>query len=1130
MAYGQIEVSVTIESGSSTTTCTDVFGAPDPLWSVNINGEGEFFYPETGNCFTSLPNLQYTSNYTCPTDIPATIQVCFSSFENDDLLAIFCAVTKSCNETICFDTPVPAVNTNLQQTLSLPANLSSGGEVTYTVSTTSAIPFTANDTICGAIDLGILNFSDTLGNASLGLYQNFCATNTNDPQPSFFNDAGVWFSFLTGANPSGEIFVDVLSDPEALGFGLDTQVAIYTSETGDCTGNLVLEVAYWDPNSLDTRIPIICPMPNTTYYIMVDGIGPVDIEGVFGIEVIDIGIVEGGDFRCDYEDLGEVPEGGFVETPNWTSNFCSTDTDDPYVQAFVSQHSVWFGFIAPPSGHVLIEGITDTLIDSIGLQLALYRSFNQFCNGPFGHVMSQYDIDELNQSMIATCLYPGRPYWILVDGTGFNSKGVFKIRVTDNGDITPKTTIDTTICAGTSFNVGTSSYTMSGSYADTLNLFAGCDSIVFTNLSVLNPIQATINQTPAIGMTATASAMADATGGAGNYTYAWCNGETGNPATALVGGDNCCVTITDDIGCELIECFDVAFLVGIVPIFENDSLDCYGQTSGIIRFTTYNGEPPYNFSWSQVSTGLAGSGTIIAEGDETEIIDLPGGDVEITITDNVFDTTFTALVFEPTEILVIQESVLDASCYGFCDGEIEVTVSGGTGTLTYLWSNGESTNDLSGLCKGDYELTVTDENNCELVVFFSIGEPLEFIATPNTIQNVSCFEGSDGQAGVLLQNGTAAEYSWINNESTPEISGLSAGFYDVTITNTDGCEAYTSVEITEPSAPLLVEIDVLNEVSCFGVSDAILGADVSGPGNTLVYNWSSGSQTSTAINLGAGTYDLTVINENSCIAEASINLSQPTQLVASLSAKDITCLDPPNGGEINIDTVYGGIPGYTFSVDGLNFSSGQNITGLEEGYYEVIVKDNSECETLLDITVNGPPELSVTLGDDYEISLGELTTIQALTNSSNLDYTWNHTDTINTDEIEVSPFVSTLYSVMVFDTITKCSAQDAVFIWVNKDRNIYIPNAFSPNDDGINDRFHIFGGVGIGTIKSFRVFSRGGDLVHERTNFQPNDPMDGWDGKFHGQFMNTGVFVFMAEIEFVDGATEIFKGEVMLMR
>lgn len=1135
--FGQIQVSVTIESGSATTTCTDFIGAADPLWSVNIEGQGAVVYPETGSCFSSLPNTQFVANYDCDSDVPATVEICFTAFENDAFsyeIGLDCATDNNCAETICQDVPVPFTNWSATQTLSLPDNLASDGEVTFTISNLAITTEMGNDTICGAVDLGVLSFADTLGDASQGLYNNLCATNTGDPQPTddgfFFNDAGVWFSFTTGPDISGELFINALNDPEATGYEIDLQVAVYTGQNVDCNDALSLVSAYWIDSGYDVWMPIECPLPNTTYYILVDGAAPTSPTGVFGLEIIDLGIEEGGDLRCEYEDLGEVPEGGSVETPNWVSNFCATDSDDPYVQAFISQHSVWFGFIAPPSGHVLIEGITDRTIDSIGIQLALYRSFNNFCNGPFGHVISEYDDSDLDQSMVATCLYPGRPYWILVDGTGFNAKGVFKIRVTDNGDITPKVTIDTTICAGASYQAGSSIYTESGSYADTIQIFAGCDSIVFSNLTVLEPLSVTIDQSPAIGMTPTGIATANVTGGNGNYAYAWCNGETTQTALSLVGGDNCCVTITDDIGCEIIECFDVEFLTGIIPIFENDSLNCFGETNGLIRFTTLNGEPPYNFSWAQSSSGLNGSGTIVAEGDETVIENLPGGSVEITISDAFFDTTFVADIYEPSELVLDSETVNGASCFGFCDGSIDITSQGGTGQKTYLWSNGSTDEDISDLCAGNYEVTITDENGCELITSFLVDEPLEFIATPDPIQHVSCFEGADGQAGVLLQNGTASVYNWINGESTPEISDLSAGFYDVTVTNTDGCEAYTSVEITQPSAPLEVDIEMLNEISCFGENDGVLQAEVSGPWNTLTYDWSSGAQTAVASNLGAGVYELNIVNENGCEATSNFILQEPSQLIAQVSAKDITCLDPSNGGEIYVDTVYGGMPGYLFSIDAENFSSFETFSGLEAGSYQVMVQDVSGCEIQLDINVLGPPDLFVDLGDDFEIALGEITQLQALSNSTNLDFSWGHTDTLQSGEITINPFVSTLYTVAVFDTITKCSAEDAVFVWVNKGRNIFIPNAFSPNNDGVNDDFGIYSGIGIERIKSFRVFSRSGDLLHERLNALPNDPFNHWNGEFHGQALNSGVYVYMAEIEFVDGITEIFQGEVILVK
>jgi gliding motility-associated-like protein len=112
-----------------------------------------------------------------------------------------------------------------------------------------------------------------------------------------------------------------------------------------------------------------------------------------------------------------------------------------------------------------------------------------------------------------------------------------------------------------------------------------------------------------------------------------------------------------------------------------------------------------------------------------------------------------------------------------------------------------------------------------------------------------------------------------------------------------------------------------------------------------------------------------------------------------------------------------------------------------------------------------------------------------------------------------------------------CQASDDVLIVVNKDRRVYIPTVFSPNGDGVNDIFYILGDEGqIVMVKRFVIYNRWGELVHQESAFLPNDPSKGWDGYFRSDLMNPGVFVYAAEIEFIDGVTKLYTGDVTLMK
>lgn len=353
----QSELVLTVQSGSSTTTCTDFFGDADPFWRINVENQGWVIYTADNACYTKLPNEQYRRSFSCNSDLPAEIEVCFSAFENDDLgfeLGVSCELSFSCEERICQTFPVPVLGDSTDFTLALPNGGDSGGSVTFTLANRNT-GTVDNDDICNAVDLGTLEYGQKLGDATLGNYSNLCATITNEINPfdigGWINNAGVWFTFTTGEDPGPYLTVEALNDPEMVGDSLGLELALFSSDNNACDGNLNLLTFAFNQSDLNNQVSLICPQPNTRYFIMVDG-GPElgnDKRGIFGIQVTDIGVEEAPDDRCDAEDLGAIPIDGWVETDGWRSNFCGTDTRDPFVRAFQSQHSVWFKFRTPPS-------------------------------------------------------------------------------------------------------------------------------------------------------------------------------------------------------------------------------------------------------------------------------------------------------------------------------------------------------------------------------------------------------------------------------------------------------------------------------------------------------------------------------------------------------------------------------------------------------------------------------------------------------------------------------------------------------------------------------------------------------------------------------------------------------------
>jgi gliding motility-associated-like protein len=1138
-AFTQVDIELTVESAITNTTCDDVFSGPDILFEVNVENEGWVTYPNVGACFTALPNLQYSNQYPCQSDVPAQLEVCFQVFENDPIIPFGCLIDPSCLETICDNFDIPPAG--MSATYDLELTGSSSGTLTFTIANNGVAD---HDLPCEAIDFGLLTRGDTLGDFTQGIYSNLCGTNVNEPNPvdegGFGNQNGVWFEFTTDDDIGSLLLIQALSDPDNLGNPLDVEIGVYGSDNNACDGNLSL-LSWTAPfNNDDAYLHFRCPSPNTTYFILIDGAfsAPGSNEGYFGIQVINIDVNEAPDLRCDALDLGPVPPGGSVGLDTMLANFCATGTGDPFSPNFVTQTSVWFQFQAPPSGHILIEATSDRLIDSIGIQLGVYRAFNGTCTGFFQHFDSQYTFEDLDESFELTCLFPGVNYYILLDGDGGNGRGIFDLTVSDAGDITPMTTIDTVICDGGSFVVGSSVYTEPGNYSDTLDLFLGCDSIVNTNLIVLDPVSINIDQTQAaIGLGGmNGEATASASGGTGNYTYEWCDGTIGENNTMLIGGNTCCITVTDDFGCMGDTCFVVDFITGIIPTFTADTLDCNGDEDGIITFSVMNGQAPYMYSWQNADNTINGNGSISAENELVTLPDLPAGDYSVSIVDAFFDTSFTVQILEPSPLVWLSADIQDGSCFNSCDGTLTVNAIGGVGGIEYEWSNMVMNSDFIGnLCAGSYSVTATDANGCQIDTTLNVDEPEEFIATVVEVSPVLCFGDSSGIATVET-NGDPVLYDWSNGGNTATIENLMAGTYMVVVTNSDGCTTMATGNITEPGTPLTASIEIVQEVDCINAQTGILQIVPQGPGTNFTAQWSTGSTGLQLSDIGAGSYSATIANENGCTATADFELGEPSRIEAITTPIDITCLSGENGGLIQIDTVTGGTPPYEYSLDGVVFSNSTTLGGLFAGNYDVVVMDANGCEESFAETILPAPEFIVDISsnqDDNTLQLGDSILLTALGSSTMANYSWISSDslkTLNGSSIFVSPNVTTTYFVEAIDTTSFCTASSQITIKVVKDRRVYIPNAFSPNDDGRNDTFYINTDNAAVEIKSFRIFSRNGSLVFEATNFTPNDINTAWDGTFLGEELNPAVFVYIAEIEFVDGAVEIFTGDVLLVK
>jgi gliding motility-associated-like protein len=257
-----------------------------------------------------------------------------------------------------------------------------------------------------------------------------------------------------------------------------------------------------------------------------------------------------------------------------------------------------------------------------------------------------------------------------------------------------------------------------------------------------------------------------------------------------------------------------------------------------------------------------------------------------------------------------------------------------------------------------------------------------------------------------------------------------------------------------------------------------------------------------------------------------------------VSTGNITCFGDTDGW-IRVDSVVGGTPPYIFALENEIFTDLVYYDGLGAGLYDLVVEDSEGCRATVDILLAEPQEVWVDLEanliqGDITINFGDSVELHArpLIPVEQLDtMIWSPFGTTECDTctyLYLQPLETTTYSVYI--EADGCFAEASLTVEVIRDDDFEQPNGFSPNFDGVNDNFTIYGGPEVVNVKVFRIFSRWGEMVFMRENFPPNNPELGWDGFFHGKRMNPGVFVYMAELELIDGSVYVIKGDLTLVR
>jgi len=419
----------------------------------------------------------------------------------------------------------------------------------------------------------------------------------------------------------------------------------------------------------------------------------------------------------------------------------------------------------------------------------------------------------------------------------------------------------------------------------------------------------------------------EVTGTTTGYTYQWSNGDITQDIENL-GAGSYTVTVTDGNGCTSTATATITQPLPLTVSLANlAEVRCNGGTDGEIDITVTGGTPPYTFNWSN--------------GTQTEDnTNLTAGTYDVTVTDaNGCEVLDTYTLTEPTAI-VVTGVVVDASCGASSNGSIDVTVTGGVAPYTYFWSNGASTQDITGVPGGVYNVLVTDSRGCVSSSSFTVGGGAAFVVTVDSITNIPCFGDTTGEIFISVPAGTYT-YTWSNGDTTQNLINVPAGSYSVTVDDGSGCLAIASATITQP-APFVAS-GVVTNIDCNGNANGAIDVSVNGGTPPYTYLWSNAATTQDLTGLSAGTYTVTVTDDNGCTAEYSGTITEPTALNVQGAVSDVSC-NGGNNGVINLSTS-GGVPAYTYLWStGATSSSLFNLAG---GVYTVTVTDANGCEELM---------------------------------------------------------------------------------------------------------------------------------------------------------------------------------------
>jgi len=506
--------------------------------------------------------------------------------------------------------------------------------------------------------------------------------------------------------------------------------------------------------------------------------------------------------------------------------------------------------------------------------------------------------------------------------------------------------------------------------------------ITMVSTAVISSVSTVSN--PSCNGSSNGSVSISASGGNGQYTYSWTPniGSTAN-LTNLNAGNYVC-QVSDGLGCSSTQQITITQPNPLSVNSTVNPITCFGGNNGSLTLNTSGGTAPYQYNWAG-NLGTANS-----------ISNLSAGIYSCQMTDAnscVLNQSFQ--ISNPTTLASTILNVSNVDCFGNSTGSASISASGGTGNLSYLWTPiASSSSSISNVPAGTYTCTISDVNGCQHLTNVTITQPSVLSSNIISLNLVSCFGGTNGSAQVSGIGGIPPyTYIWSPLGGTSNLaSNLSAGAYTCQVKDVNGCNTNQVVQIISPSA-ISVSTSSITPATC-GSNNGALTLVTSGGTGTYAYTWTpSVGSTATLTNLFAGTYQVTVSDQNNCTGYLSVGISTISgPNVALVSQTPISCFNGSNGSAQISATGGTGTLSYSWTPGNPTGNGTTAISNLSAGQYACQVIDAIGCVGTIVVSISQPSAvngsiLSYTPVNCYGASTGQISVL-ATGGTPGYSYSW----------------------------------------------------------------------------------------------------------------------------------------------